>query len=55
MLPMIGGQSKSIGIIGLTNDMHIIIFIPKRNVTNCAFDIRSISNAMVHSTQTQGE
>jgi len=41
-LPMTGGQSKSIGAIGLTNDMHIIMSIPKRNVSNCAFDVRSI-------------
>ncbi len=42
VLPMIGGQSKSIETTCLTNDMHIIMFIPGINATNCAFDARSI-------------
>ncbi len=39
---MTSSQSKSIETTCLTNDMHIIVLIPKRNVTNCAFDVRSI-------------
>jgi hypothetical protein len=34
VLPMIGGQSKSIETTRLTNDMHGIILIIEKNVAN---------------------